>query len=159
MRKIATDIITFVLVLTSMVIIGHKHLSNDQVEALPEYDLDYYVQEIVSMLPYEPLYRVPTVKFVSNLKSSAGADKEFLAAGVCYRLKNGQPAYIAINTELWAKYTETERFTVMAHELGHCLYGLMHTDGGLMHRDATGANKEVNEHGIEEAIKRALEAQ
>ena len=56
------------------------------------------------------------------------AEFEDSKAGICYLYKNGEPAYIKINREIWDTLTKAVKLTLIYHELGHCHLGLDHIE-------------------------------
>lgn len=50
--------------------------------------------------------------------------------GVCYRYGNSDKTKIELLKTAWKEFDETERWILVAHEMGHCQLNLEHRDDG-----------------------------
>jgi len=118
-------------------------------------ELDNVVNEVLDSLPIIAPYSLPKVSLIDDLALNV----EGISAstiGVCRSLVNGKPIEILIDTGFWNRATELKKLTLVAHEMLHCMYGLDHSDKGLMYPSIHVALHDVAVEGIEVALANAL---
>lgn len=111
-------------------------------------ELTGYAEAVRAHYPEEPL-RYTKVMYFADLSSRG--DGNVLA--VCYNKKE-----IIVDAKRWSEASEKRKLAVMAHELGHCDFGLGHINGesNLMSPYIHQSVESIKRLGLTESIKEIL---
>jgi hypothetical protein len=99
----------------------NKSYQNDKHFIDNELSIDYH--KAVSDIG-QPIHNKATLRYMTNQEQLDNPDK----LGVCFYNKRT----VVIFKSKWDKLNQWERWILIAHELGHCAYGVtIHNDNGM----------------------------
>ena len=131
-------------------------------DVIEDASIRYYTDMVMQDMPYNAPYLLPRVVLKSDLNKSfchlaPNEDCDVITiAGVARNTDSGQPIEILLDAELWAIAGDSTRTALVAHEILHSIWGLRHSDSGLMHPYLDVSTFELNEFGLKTALERAL---
>lgn len=111
-------------------------------------ELQNIVSEVRANYPTKSPFTVENIAIVDKIEVE-GVENP---VGVCRTYETGEPVEILIDEDYWERSSYEAKLGLIAHELGHCDWGLNHHDSGLMHPHSHVSTAEIEQYGLLDSI-------